>query len=131
MRLFRVAAVFCVALIVAGPSNAQDAAKKKKKGVLKGQVVEVQQDPAAKDKATITVKTVLKKQGTTQESKIHITDKTKLEKVTGKKGEKKHTEATLAALQKGQTVLIHTRTGQPQEAERVEIITKKKNKAIG
>jgi hypothetical protein len=134
MRWVQALGVVWVVLVLAGSTEAGEQKKKKKKkeGVIAGQVVEV-----AKGKddglGSITVKAVSKKGGTGQESKIEITKDTKIEKVTGKKGERKHTDADFAALHKGERVVIHTRAGNSNQAERVEIIAgkKKKNKAAG
>ncbi len=137
MKLIRSVAVFCVVLILASAADATEAQKKKKKkkagSVLTGQVVKVQKDTSAKELGTLTVKTAAKKKGASgKETQIHIAKDTKIEKVAkAKKGRKKNTPAEFAALAKGERVLIHTKPGQPNQADRVIILAsaKKKKKA--
>src|SRR5262249_17822667 len=105
MKLLRCAIMVCTVLAFASSADAGQAKKKKKKGAtIKGQVVAVHKDgdPKDRDLGTIVVKTAAKKGGAPGEAKVHIFKDTKIEKVAGKKGDKKHTEAAFAALHKGE-----------------------------
>src|SRR2546425_9886238 len=108
----------CSLILALGSASADDTAQKKKKpNTLKGVVESVHQDknPNNKELGTLTLKVQNKKDNTAQETKIHVTKDTKIEKVSGKKGQKQHAAADFAALHKGEHLIVHTRVGHPHE----------------
>ena len=133
MRVLHYIVAFALVLALAGGASA---AKKGKKGKhpVKG-VVESVEKSSGKDAGTITVKvTPRKKKGTAPagasvEKKIQISEATKIEKVSGKKGQKETKAATLSDVQKGSRVRVTLKAGPDQAAEKIEFKSKGKKKA--
>jgi hypothetical protein len=116
--MFRIFSVLVVvaALIVIGTTSE---AAQKKKGAVVGVVIDVQKD-------SLKVITKAKKGIAGEEKTVSITKDTKIEKVTGKKGQQEKAPATLENIQKGAQVAVYLRGDQPTQAERIEIVAKKK-----
>jgi hypothetical protein len=114
--------VVALAVLLGGVSSAE-AAKAKKNKPVKGAVVKV-------DKDSITVKTAARKKGAVpgQEVTYKLTGDTKVEKVSGKKGNQQTAPAKAGDLAAGQNVVL-TLSG--QDVKEVKILggKKKKNKS--
>lgn len=95
---------------------------------VKGSITKIEKD---KDKVVLVVEVTAKKKGdaatTTDktEKKFTITSATRIEKVTGKKDEAKHTEAKLEDLKEGQQISL---TLNGDKVEKVEFKGGKKGK---
>lgn len=95
---------------------------------VKGTITKVEKD---KDSIVLTVSVAAKKKDTAagntdkQEKKFTIKSGTKVEKVTGKKDDQKHTDAKMEDLKEGMAVIV---TANGDKVEKVEINGGKKNK---
>jgi hypothetical protein len=133
MRVLHCVVAFALVLALAGGASAGKKGKKGKHPV-KG-VVESVEKSSDKDAGTITVKVTAKKKkgtapaGAAVEKKIQISEATKIEKVSGKKGQKETKAATLSDVQKGSRVRVTLKAGQDQVAEKIEFKSKGKKKA--
>jgi hypothetical protein len=130
MRLLRTAVALLLVLALAATASAGDKAKKagKKKAAkpVQGLVVDFKKDEG-KDTGTMTVKIVKGKKGGDSGEAVQktftVTDTTKFEKVSGKKGNVETKSATFSDLAKDLKVTI---TGKGDTAESVKIAAKKK-----
>jgi hypothetical protein len=111
-------------------------AKKKQAGGVQGTVKAIEPGTGDnKDTGTITVNIVAGKKkkkvpapaGQGAEKKITITKETRIEKVSGKKGQTETKPATFSDLQNGARLKITLKTGTDQ-AEKVQIVDGKKKK---
>jgi hypothetical protein len=132
MRLLRTAVALLLVLAFVATASAGDKTKKAGKKAAKpvqGVVVDFKKDEG-KDTGTITVKLVKGKKkggdsGEAVQKTFTITDTTKLEKVSGKKGNVETKAATFSDLAKDLKVTI---TGKGDTADSVKITAKKKKK---
>ena len=128
--MLRILSVLSLVGFLAFGNSTTEAAQKKKKGkALHGVATEVTADKKESNLGTLTVKTKGKKGAPGADKTIQVTKDTKIEKVTGKKGEKQRTAAAFSDLGQGQNLIVHLNPNQPDQAARVEIIAKKKKKA--
>jgi len=132
MRLMRFAVAVAVALSLTCAAQAaqKQKAKGKKAQTVRGTVVEVKKDEG-KAEGTLKVKVQPKKNAATAEpveKTFKISDTTKVVRITGKKGDKQETPATLADIQAGGTVVLKVKG---DTAEQVTLQGKKKNKKAG
>lgn len=130
MRLLRYATVLVVAAaVLALHTDSADAAQKKKKNKggngIKGAITSVEK---VNDDVKLTIKSVNKKTGESKETKVTVKKDTKIEKRTGTKKDKQTTTAALSDLTVGKNVLITTKSGQTDQAERVLLAGKGKKK---
>jgi len=133
MRLLRTAAALLVVLALAATASAGDKAKKagKKKAAkpVQGLVVDFKKDEG-KDTGTVTVKLVKGKKkggdsGEAMQKTFTITDTTKFEQISGKKGNVETKSAGFKDLAKDQKVTI---TAKGDTVESVKITAAKKKK---
>lgn len=127
MQLLRVATVAVVAIILILAADSADAAQKKKKKN-KGITGAITAVDKSNDDVTLTLKAVSKKGGEARTVKITVKKDSKVEKQIGKKKDKQTAAAAVSDLAVGQNVIITTRAGQSDQAEKVVIGGKKKKK---
>jgi hypothetical protein len=131
MRLFRLGVSLLLVLALVTTVSAAGKGKKKGTKPVRGVVVSVQKDDG-KDTGTITVRVQQGKKKAAAdtppvEKKFTISDKTKIEKITGKKGQKETTAAKLGDVTEKSRVIVKS-TGDAVDS--VSIVGKaKKNKA--
>ena len=127
MRAASVLVSFSLAVLFTLAVSDADAAKKKKATTLKGKIVSVTKvEDKENELGQLTIKTKVKKGGEAKEVKIDVLKTTTVEKVVGKKGDKKHEAAAFADLKTGQNVVVQLRAGQATQADKVEFVAKKK-----
>src|SRR5262245_453113 len=123
MRMFASVGVFVILAGFAGSALAGEAQQKKKKNAkgLTGSVVSVKKE---NDKTTLTVKTKGKKGAEGKEETVTLGKDTKIEKVSGKKGQQQTSAATVSDLTTGANVTVFR--NKDNQVDRVAIAGKKK-----
>lgn len=131
MGLLRASAILSVALTILFGAGAAEAAKKKKAKAIQAAIVTVDAGREA-GTGSLTIKEKAKKKNNVAaaERKIQVTKTTKVEKIVGKKKDKKTEAASFSDLQGGKQVTVTLRAGTTDQAERIQISAKKKKKQV-
>jgi hypothetical protein len=127
LRYLLAAALVLVVALNASAAPKAGKAKAKKAKPVTGVVVDVQKD-ADKDTGTLTLKVAPKKKdaaGEAMEKKFTFSEKTKVVKVSGKKGEQQTTDASIKDVEKAQRLTV---TAKGDAIQEIKILVGKKAK---